>query len=310
MMTHSQVLKPNKTQMVRMSPCKGYSRDEVLRRIQEFARESGRPPRRNEPGFQRVVSAAEKKFGSWQYALRIAGLQTYKSWRKKDTFAGKLCILLNNSPMTMKEIRLEIEKNERALPPVVLSQKVSTTIQQTKEIHSIGPRRAKVYYLEGQENLAKTHLNQPISLDEKQDFIFSSLSKPMTKNEILNLFQEETGTKTTERLLKELVFAKLVAKIRFVAGNKGSRYNSMQLFGKLAGKTYFFRIDDAEQLVDLIIQNLPPKDSEESRIAYSITHHLKRMLPSELYSDFLKKKSNLKVDCGKSANSRLDGYLQ
>ncbi len=217
--------------------------------------------------------------------------------------------------MNMVELRKEFCKNENCkinYSNTDLSLKILAAIHQNKEIRSIGPKRSKVYYLKGQEKMAEAHLNQPRSSDEKQEIIFSALIKPMTKNEIITLFPTNVGSSATERLLKELVSAKLVVKVKFAAGNKGGKkYASSQLFGNIACKTYFFRFDNPEQLVDLVIQSIPHDNIEDSHFQCSVTHHLKRILPHNAYVVFEEKMEWRRIEPQvKSVDPRLDDYLQ
>lgn len=271
-----------------MSPRKIYTREKILGLLQEFVRESGRPPKVNEPNFEPLVQAAKNEFGSWSYALKIAGIQTYKSWRKKKTVGGRLCILLNNNPMTFAELRQEFGKNEDSLISAKTSQNLSVAISQNSQIKSMGPRKSKVYYLQGQEKLAQSHLAQAPSLDEKQDFIFCALRKPMTKSEVRGLFQESKSTSCIDRLLKELVLAELVRKVDFVS-SKGSKFSAADLFGNIAYKTYYFRCDCPKELVEMLALNIPRARIQESGFATSLTHHLKRILPPDVSSMFVSK---------------------
>jgi hypothetical protein len=296
-----------------MSPRRGYSREEVIRLLQDFYRESGRPPRRTEPDFGKVVTAAKKEFGSWDYALKIAGLQTFKSWHKKETVSGKILTLLNNNPMTLGELRREFMKNENFLKSqTALSITLSTAMQNADEIKSLGPKRSKVYFLKGQEKLAENHLRQAPDLDEKQDFIFCALRNPMTKSEIRNLFPQTESVSCVDRLLQELVSAELVRKIEFVAGRGSKKYNTTELFGKIAAKRFYFRPDCPGELADFIIENISCSRIQEPGFERSLSIHLKRMLPSDVYEVFLRKMvwHGASDKNFKPKSPRLDDYFQ
>ena len=296
-----------------MSPRKGYSREEVLRFIQEFARDSGRPPRRSEPGFGKVVTAAEKEFGSWNYALKIAGLQTYASWHKKETLGGRICALLHNTPMTLVELREEFMKFEKSNSQSnnSLSNTLLQTIRNTHEIKSLGPRKSRVYFLQGEEKLAENHMGKAPSLDKKQDFIYCSLIKPMTKNEIRSLFPEAESVSCIDRLLQELVFAELVGKVEFSVGSKGRhKYNTTELFGKIACQRYYFRFDCPQELAELVAENIPRSGIQDSGFERSLTHHLKRILPADVYVVFLRIMTWREEPEMTPKSSQLDDYLQ
>ena len=128
-----------------MCPKEIYTKDFILTKIREFSIENGRPPRYNESGFENITYAAKTKFGSWTYALQIAGLQTYRSWHKKDTRGGRLCTLLNNNPMTLKEIRAEFKKDGlfKLSSNSETSLSLLQVIKNTKQITSIGPAEVR-----------------------------------------------------------------------------------------------------------------------------------------------------------------------
>lgn len=52
------------------------SSEEIVKQILDFVYEKGRLPKHGEPGFEDVINAAVKTFGSLENALRIAGLLT------------------------------------------------------------------------------------------------------------------------------------------------------------------------------------------------------------------------------------------
>ena len=50
----------------------------------------GRPPKSYEKGFEKGSSFAKLEFGSWKYALKIAGLLAYQECSRKYFFSGKI----------------------------------------------------------------------------------------------------------------------------------------------------------------------------------------------------------------------------
>lgn len=298
-----------------MTPHKGYSREEILHTLQEFYKSSGRPPKTNEAGLNSLVEAAKREFGSWEHALKIAGLQTYKAWRKKRTTGGRICNLLNHNPLTLIELRQELNENENSKSSSTskLSQDLLTAISQNSEIKSIGPRRSKIYYLKGQEKIAETRLNSVSSnLNIKQDMIYRSLKKPMTKNEIWNLFPQNVSVSSCDGLLKELAMAGLVRKVTFFAGNRGGKkYLASDLFGNLACKTYFFRCDCPEEMVKMIARNVPCSKLRNHGFRSSLTHRLKNILPTEVFSACMEEISALAHENYREGRySRISDFLQ
>lgn len=276
------------------------SREAILKQLRKFAEENGRPPKRNEPGFQNVVYSANKEFGSWAHALKIAGLQTYRAWKGKRTLAGRIRALLNYNPMTLKEIREKLDKNPDFSP------NIGGAIAGVRDINSLGPRKSKVYYLEGQKALAQTRLDEILSkIPELEEEIFYRLRQPMTRGQIEKavIGSRPTGSdKAKIRLyLKELVLAGLLYKARFV-GRKGAgrarTFTSYNLFGDLATKTFYCRFDCPNEVAQMVLQNIPCKANQSRDSPISLisaqSRYLKKILPEdvcliierELWKDF------------------------
>ena len=298
-----------------MSPRKSYSREEILRRLQEFARDSGRPPRSNEIGFGKIKEAAKREFGSWNYALKVAGLQTYKKWQYKNTLIGRICNLLNHNPLTLPELRRELLNNENCnfFAKAIRVESIATAIKQSAKISSIGPRRSKVYYLKGQERLAQNRLGQtPSNLSEKQDLIFCALRKPMTKNEIGNLFSQNVGNPSFDSQLRELAMARLVGKVKFVAGSRGAKkYRASELFGDLACKVYYFRLDCPRELAKFIVQNIPRSRIGNKGFRSALSHHFKRILPQDVFAICMPEINRLVYYVNQKSNEpKIEDFLQ
>ena len=296
--------------LITMSPRRGYSREEVLKLLHDFHRDSGRPPRRNEPGFGKIVTAAEKEFGSWGYALQIAGLQSYKQWRKKRTLGAKVASLLNENPLTYREIKSELSKDVDSNKSLLASPKFSgELLQNCSGIKSIGPRKSKVYFLEGQEVLAQTKLDSILSeVTEDEEILFCLLKKPMSKKEILNNFQGRE--RKCEILLKELISANLVYPAEFVNRSRGSpKYNASHLFGNLAGKRYYCRFDCPTEVIGFLIENIPLKNFDEVSFTNSLLRRLRSILPEEIFEQFEIKMTVIGKAEIKSKKAGLDYFL-
>jgi hypothetical protein len=299
--------------LIAMSPRRGYSREEVLRLLQDFYRDSDRPPRRNEPGFSKVVTAAKKEFGSWNYALQIAGLQTYKQWSKKRTFGAKVIALLNENPLTFKEIRIQLSKDPDSIqaPPSIAL--LGQTLNKYPEIKAIGPRKSMVYFLEGQETLAQTRLDKIFSeVSDDEEMLFFLLRKPMSQKEILGKFPGRENK--LKALLRELTSANLVYPAEFVAHNRGgSKFNSSDLFGNIAGKRYYCRYDCPSELLEFLLDNIPIKNFEDGGFVYSLLHKFRSIFPKEIYRQIESKMLFLDREQIKSrtdAKSSLDYFLR
>ena len=126
-----------------------FSRDEIINIIRDFQKKNGQPPSRNTSNFQTVVYQAEKQFGSWKEALRAAGTITYGQWRSQHGLHFKIKSILDNNPLTLSNIRLEIKK----FPDFAETREaeICATISQSKDILSAGPRGHQIYYLKDQE---------------------------------------------------------------------------------------------------------------------------------------------------------------
>jgi hypothetical protein len=122
--------------------------EDVLKRLQEFAIRNGRLPEIGEPGIEDVVNIAKKEFGSLENALRIAGLLPESRIGRRETLKGVVMRLLDWNPMTLGQIREEVRK----VPGFANTSAavIATAVCTSQHIVSIGPRRQKVYFLEGQ----------------------------------------------------------------------------------------------------------------------------------------------------------------
>jgi hypothetical protein len=293
-----------------MSPLKCYSREEILRHLQKFAKESGRPPRRNEPGFGKIHDAAKREFGSWEYALKIAGLQTYKQWRKQRTYGAKIVALLNGNPLTYNEIKKELSRNDDSAKSLLCSPtRLGSALKQCSEVRSIGPRKKRIYFIKGQEVLAQTRLEKIFSeVTDDEEMLFCLLRKPMSKREILQNFP---GGKTKcDRLLKELISAKLVYPTEFVAHSRGgSKYNASHLFGNLAGKRYYCRFDCSDEMYEFLIGNIPMKNFDEGNFLSSLIYRLRSILPEEVFEQIWRRLSFMTKAEIKAKKESLDNFL-
>jgi hypothetical protein len=294
-----------------MSPRNSYSREEILQRLQEFARDYGRPPKTNEPGFGKLVEAVKREFGSWDYALKIAGLQTYKEWRKKRTFTAQIRRLLNYNPMTLKQVRNELAKDIESIPKSLLTSPtlLGTTLQNCSNVKSVGPRRSKVYFLDGQEALAQTILDKTSSMvDNGEELLFSYLRKPVTKDQILKLFPAQQ--RKCEKWLKELILAGLAYRAEFFANARGGqKFGASDLFGNIAGKRYYCRFDCPDEICELILQNIPQQRIDEGNFSAALSRRLKSILPSEIYKIWERKFLFASKTKAKSKNARLDYFV-
>jgi hypothetical protein len=174
-----------------------------------------------------------------------------------------------------------------------------------------------VYFVKGQENLAQRRLGQAPGLDEKQDLIFCSLRQPKTKKELHDLLLEYNGVSTADRLLQELVFAGLVGKVEFVTGHKGAKkFGASKLFGNLACKTYYYRLDCPKNMAQFVINNIDRSKINEDGFEYSLNYNLRRILSPDSYAYFVKNmhwwsnESNDKKEKKDSNLPRMDDYLQ
>lgn len=268
---------------------KRLSREAILQQLRKFAEENGRPPKTNETGFQDVVHAAKREFGSWTHALKIAGLQTYRAWKGKRTLAGRIRALLNYNPMTLKELREELNESSDSTPLI------SAALKGARDINSLGPRRNRVYYLEGQKALAQTRLDEILSeIPELEEEIFYHLRQPMTRRQIEKVvLGDKFTTYKKEKIghyLKELLLAGLLYKARFMGGKgrgRARRFGAYDLFGNLATKTFYCRFDCPNEVAQLVLKNIPRRTLQSRDLQISLVsmrnRHLKRILPKDVH---------------------------
>jgi hypothetical protein len=291
------------------------SQKEIIFLLQDFAKKAGRPPKRNDPEFESLVYAIEKEFGSWNYALRIAGIQTYNAWRKKRGIKGKIRSLLNYNPMTLVELKKELFKDQDSNTNLLKqSTSLGMTLQSCSDIKSIGPRKKKIYFIKGQESLAQTRLDQVFSsVNEQQEMLFYSLRKPMTKKEIRNLFPKNKNK--CEIWLKELLYARLIYKAKFVARARGGvKYSATELFDKLACQIVFCRFDCPNEMADFINRHIPIEKLDDPGFRVSLTHRLKTILPLEIFKVWERESYGLRHSNTEhkpdSTESKLDQFFQ
>ena len=234
------------------------SRREILQRLQEFARDAGRPPRAREPGLENLVYAAKKEFGSWEHALKIAGLQTYSAWRRKKSFASEIRRLLNNNPMTVKELRKALSESSNCTWSIT---RFFVTIRQASDINSLGQRRSRVYFLEGQENLARNKLySMQMHLAQR---IWTDSVEPLTKflrNEV-KFFSDMPAE--YRDIVKKYPDIFRVTQLKIGRGSRVSR-SGHEIFGNLSGRRIVSLWEDNERLLDFLSANISkPRTSHE-----------------------------------------------
>jgi len=258
------------------------SRQEILRALQKHTAEVGRPPSIHDPEVKNLVYQATREFGTWSYALKIAGLQTRQERRRERSLASEIHRLLNQNPMSFGELRRELSK--RKSNSTSLAGEIGAVISQSRDIKSVGPNRKRVYFLEGQENLAQTHLDQVASrLEEPLVELLRQLVRPLTRSEIRAIIVKDGSEINIEdkvgRYIRDLIASDLIYKLKFSFGARGSqKYNSTDLFGNLAGKMYFCRQDCPSEIADFIIANAPITRLSDSGFRRSYMNHMKRLL--------------------------------
>jgi DNA-binding Lrp family transcriptional regulator len=119
--------------------------------------------------------------------------------------------------------------------------------------------------------------------EECEKRIFDLLNEPKTIKDLL----EETGfpKERIERLVRKLEREGKIGSFRLYVGRKGRRcvYTSSQLFGELANRIYYYRLDKEENAANLILQHLPSREAMTKPMKGVLTWHLKRCLPSSLF---------------------------
>jgi hypothetical protein len=269
------------------------SHENVLRRLQEFAINNGRLPKIDDLVMEEVIKAAKKEFGSLENALIIAGLLPESRAERSETLTGVIMRLLDCSPMTLAQLREEVRK----VPGFASAsaEVIAHAVYTSTHMKSIGPRRQKVYFIEGQEELALarrgenlTHARSLLSTTDAKDDIYERLTSPMTTDQLERLLSERGDQPNRTRIqsmLNKLLEAELIRRVRFIAGARGSKkYSAYELFGCLACKTYFYRTDSPEAIINLVSRSLDPKRIEDRGFRLSLTMHLRQILPKDVMS--------------------------
>lgn len=269
------------------------SLEELIRKLQEFTVNNGRLPKVNEPGIEKAIELAAREFGSLDNALRIAGLLPEEPSRTSDSsLAAAMKRILNMKPMTLPELRNEIEK----IPKYANScRSIPTILYTSNDFKSVGPRRRKVYCLCGQESLALSRIGsyQPEvhGLDKEradlsQGKILEYLSIPKTRLELEECFLKDgnsCGVTTLQNVLKNLLLDQRIAKVEFVRKSHGShKYSAYDLFGRLACKAYYYRTDRPQTILHLLAESISPSRMEDRGYRLALTIHLKRIFPRDI----------------------------
>ncbi len=191
----------------------------IIAEIREFYRVKQRPSGFKEPGFQKLIWAAEKYFGSWENALDASHLEPYIDFRKTRTLSSSIRQILNNNPLPLGTLAAEIRKIEKYSDCTV--QTIMSTIFQTEDILSIGAHGHKLYFMKGQEpsNTVYPILNR-LDSSKIQEELLRMLVTPMTKNEIREQFAAKGYAKLDfgiNRSLNKLWRTESIWRVRFVA---------------------------------------------------------------------------------------------
>ncbi len=257
----------------------------IVAEIQEFYRVKQRTPGFKEPGFQKLVCAAEKYFGSWNNALNASQVEPYIDWRKTRTLSSSIRQILNNNPLTLGNLAAEIRKIDKYSACTV--QTMMSTIHQSEDILSVGAHGHKLYFLKGQEpsNTIYPILNRLDSTKIQEDLL-RMLVKPMTKSEVLEQFVAEGSSDLDfgiNRSLHKLWRTEKIWRIRFFASaGSGQKYSATDLFGNLAGKMVFCRTDCPEALAALVERGIRG-GSNYKGFSSALSIRLKRILPKEVF---------------------------
>jgi transcription initiation factor TFIIIB Brf1 subunit/transcription initiation factor TFIIB len=269
----------------------------LIRELQDFTVNKGRLPKANEPEIEKVIELAAREFGSLDNALRIAGLLPEEPSRMDDSsLAAAMKRILDMKPMTLPELRSEIEK----IPKYAnCCRSIPRILRTSYDFKSVGPRRRKVYYLCGQESLALSRIGtildsyQPevYGLDKEkadalQGKILEYLSVPKTRFELEERFLKDDNfysVTTLQNVLTNLLIDQSVAKVKFVRKSHGShKYSAYDLFGRLAGKTYYYRMDRPQTILHLLAESISPSRMEDRGYRSALTFHLKRIFPRDI----------------------------
>lgn len=266
------------------------SYERIIQQLIGFVRKNGKLPRPDEPGLKELIQEAIEEFGSLDGALTMAGLSIKnRDVKKQGSFSEKIRHILNSNPMTLFEIRRELKVGSDFSP------RIKSSINNDKKIKSIGPRRKKVYFFEGQEILAQTKLDKIMNeIPKLEEKIFCLLQTPMTKLMLLNsLFGDKYSTHQKSKIntyLRELMWAHLIYEAKFVIkkGRYSKKFTSKDFFGDLADKLFYCRFDCPIEVADLVIQNIINLETgideiEKITLKDKRNRQLKRMLPPKTY---------------------------
>jgi hypothetical protein len=113
--------------------------------------------------------------------------------------------------------------------------------------------------------------------------VYKHLAIPKTMDQLQKLFSESGDHSNRMRIqlaLNRLLEKRQVRRARFVAGS--AKYSTYQLFGPLTCKTYFYRTDRQEALLDLLSRSIDVTRIGDGGLGRSLAIHLRRILPEEI----------------------------
>lgn len=255
----------------------------VINEIEEFVRIKKRPPKASEPEFQTVIYAAVKYFGSWPKALKVAGVEAYADWRRKRTLKSVINSILNNNPLSLHDICIEVHKVDKFSNHPI--QAIATALNINKNIKSAGARGHRIYYIAGQEPSIKDHpeINRMDRFAVEKE-ILDLLCTPMTQDEIIKQFEITGSTgldSTIYTSLKTLYQTQKISRTRFVA-RAGRGHSAADLFGSLAGKVIYCRTDHPEALATYVHRRVQGGNNDKY-FQKTLSFRLKQLLPAEVF---------------------------
>ena len=200
------------------------------------------------------------------------GLQPFSKWGRHTVY-NRIEQALEQNPLTLQEIKEYIQS--KRLP------NLSRLIKQGK-VRRLGAIRSPVYYLPGQEDRVLTKLEASDRTEDKLiEALLTFLKEPRTFEEIKATFPSAIKS---QKILKDLGKANIIFKRRFTLSGGKHRYNALTLFGDLAFKTYYCRLDAADEFASFIIKKRQLKLPVHSGFRHSLTAQLKTLLPKKVFT--------------------------
>lgn len=246
-----------------------YSDDELLARLKVLADKLGRAPSRlDDPN---LFFLCAKRFGSWNNAKRLVGLQVYEWGRGQRKYSDEDVL------RRLKDLGAKLGRSPKASDDMGLFSLCRIRFgswNRAKELAGL-----KLYRIRGKDTEKK---------------IYDAIDKPMLAQDIAKkLSMSET---VINKCLLSLYRKGGVNRIRLISCRAGSRvkYGSTTLFNGLASRHIYWKTGQERELVEMIKRAAPNGLINNPGMKRAMTLRLRSILPKAVFEEVWKSYSKVK----------------